>query len=391
MRALIVVVALLGTARVARGDDLAQAKVLYNAGRDAFYAAKYDVAIASLEQALRLAPDRPSVVFALGKAYRFQFVVDGDDAKAARAVALLRTYIAQVSEGDDRNEAVRIITDIAPIADRYAHAHDQNAATEPPKQRTELMITSHAPGARASVDHGAPAGVPSIVEVAPGSHSVHVEAAGFLPTDTDATAVDGRLIPVEVPLRDQPGALRVTARDGADIAVDGRDLGAAPLAPIAIAPGPHVVAITARGTEAVVRQIAIGRGQTVAVDAPAVRTARRTVAYGFAIGSLAVAAGAVTATGFALAARSDADAIANQRADGLLTEAQRAAQNGHVDDFDRDSAISYVLYGGAAALLATSAYLYFFDTPRGELPPPIVAPVATPGGGASLVLTGSFR
>ncbi len=98
--------------------------------------------------------------------------------------------------------------------------------------------------------------------------------------------------------------------------------------------------------------------------------------------ALAAAAGGVAASLLATSQHDAANAILDRRDSGTLSEADIATENQHVDAYDRDVALSYVLYGGAAALIATATWLYIADHPRAEVPTTIVAPTPTPGGAA---------
>jgi hypothetical protein len=333
-------------------------------------------------------------MFALGMAYRFQYIVDSDPAKAARAVALLREFLAAVAEGDDRLEAVRFVAELTPLADKWT---TERAAANQPQQpavkpKTELMIVSKPSNAKARIDQGAPASTPAVEDVTPGKHAVHVEADGFFPEDAEGVAVDGRLVAVEVALRERPAIVKVDAPDGATVAVDGKPVGVAPLAPISVVPGPHFVAITERGHEPYTRDLKLGRGDSVAVHADLHRTGQRRAAYLLAAGTVVVAAAGVVATGYALSARSAADSIVAKSKTGNITPDQRDQQNQDVDDFQTDTTISRILYGGAAALAVTAVVLYFADEPSVEAPQQpsiLITPVPT-SGGMTLTLTRSY-
>jgi len=373
---------------------LVQAKTYYAAGRDAFDNAKYVLAIDALEQALTLAPGRVTVKFALGKAYRFQYIVDSDPAKAARAVELLRAFVDEVKEGDERQEAVRFVAELAPVADKWKaeRAAANEPAAPPPKPKTELMVVSRPSSASAQIDGGAKASTPAVQEVAPGKHAVHVEADGFFPEDTDGVAVDGRLVAVEVALRERPGMVKVDAPSGATISIDGKPVGVAPLAPIAVAPGAHFVAVTERGHAPYTRDVKLGRGESVSVHTELHRTGQRTAAYALAAGAVLAAGIGLIATAEASSASSSANAITALTTKGNITPAQLAQQNQDVDSYRADTTASQILYGGAAALLATAVVLYIADQPRVEAPqqsPTLVTPVPT-AGGLTFAVTGRF-
>jgi hypothetical protein len=374
---------------------LAQARTYYAAGRDAFDGGKYVLAIDALEQALTLAPTRASVRFALGKAYRFQFIVDSDPAKAHRAVELLRQFLDQQKEGEERQEAVRFVAELGPVADKYAA--DRAAANEPPppppKPKTELMVVSKPSGAHATIDGGPAASTPAVQEVTTGKHAVHVDLEGFLPEDTEGVAVDGRMVAVEVALRERPATIKLDAPAGATVSVDGRPVGVAPLAPLQVASGAHFVAVTERGHAPWTRDLRLARGETTSLHAELHQTGQRRAAYFLAAGAGALLAGGVIATAYAADAKSSADAITTARGGGNISQSQLDQQNQDVDDYHTDTTISRVLYGGALALIATGVVLYIADQPRVEAPQQpstLITPAPVSGGGLSLTLTRRF-
>jgi hypothetical protein len=368
-------------------QDLAQAKTYYEVGREAFDNAKYDLAIRALEQAYSIVPDRASVKFSLAKAYRYQYFLDRDVPKAKRASELFRDYAAKVAEGDERQEAVRYLAELAPVVEKFDAEHVGATTTAPVvQQRTELMVASRTPKAKVTIDGGEAIAIPALAEVTAGKHTLHVEADGFFADDSEVEAVDGRLVPLEIQLREKPGTLAITAPQGTTIEIDGKPT----LSPAEVPAGKHFVAVTQRGHEPFTREVSLARGEKVTISTGELQqTKQRRVAYYLAGGAGVLALGGVVSTGFALLARSDADDIAASRANGHRTPAQLAEHNQHVDDFSRDKTLSYVLYGSAAALIATSAFLYFSDNPRVEARQPMVTASPVPGG-MTLGVVGRF-
>src|SRR5256885_324631 len=74
---------------------------------------------------------------------------------------------------------------------------------------------------------GAPAPPPLAREVAPGSHTVVIEAIGYAPYTVKTVAVPDEMVPVEGKLVAKPAILSVHAPSGAHVAIDGRTLGGA--------------------------------------------------------------------------------------------------------------------------------------------------------------------
>ena len=253
------------------------------------------------------------------------------------------------------------------------------------------MITSRTKGAKATVDGTAPGEIPVIREVSPGGHKVRVEADGYFPEELEGTAVEGQLIVVEVPLRERPALLSVRTQAGAEISVDGRPVGLAPLVrPLELSDGKHFVSVAKRGHHPFTRELTLKRGQATSVDAPLEETTQRYLSYWFLGGAGVFTVAGLTASTVGLVAHSSASD---------LLERKEGGTNLSQDDLDeynqqrgrRNDAIatSYFFYGGALALGATGALLYLVDHPRVEASPTSIAlkPSILPGGaGASFSL-----
>lgn len=373
----LVAVWLCGAATGARAqateDDVAQAKKYFEAGRQAYENGQYVVAIAAFEEAYRLSP-RASVVFSLGQAYRRQYFVDHDPAKLKRAVELYRQYVAEVQQGGRRDEAVQYISELEPLLARVEDEQQRTGkgpveAAPPPQQRTQLMISSRAPGAQGAVDDDPLSEAPVVREVTPGKHRVRVEAPGFFGQQVEGVAVEGRLIVVEVELQEKPALVTVRAPAGASVSVDGRPAGSAPLArPLEVPAGRHFLAVTRRGHKPFTRELTLDRGQELDLSARLPRTRQRVASYWvFGGAGVVLLAGGVT-TGLALAAQGDAEDIADRAARENIPLEELDAYNDALDRRDGLRTASVVLYGGALGLCATAALLYFVDHPDVEAP-----------------------
>jgi hypothetical protein len=224
----------------------------------------------------------------------------------------------------------------------------------------------------------------ALVNVAPGKHAVHVAAPGYRSRDLEAPVPQGAHSIVDVVLEPEPGHIAIATEPGARIAIDGRAAGVAPHAPIEIAGGQHLVTIERRGREPIVRVVAVGNGQQVAVDAPLVATTRRRsvrwVIRG--AGALAIASGATALV--AGVAQHDALAILRLRnATGNLDSAQAAAYEADRGRRDAFAAAAWLTGGAAVAAAAVALALYRFDDPTPDTTR-VVPLLSSSGGGVAL-------
>jgi hypothetical protein len=397
-------------ARAADDAAVAEARRFFDAGKQAYEAGQYAVAATAFEEAFRLAP-RPTVAFSMAQAYRRQFFVDHDPGKLKRALELYEQYIVDVPQGGRRDDAVQYIAELEPLLVRIEDEQRQKGLgpvkpLETARDATQLMVSSRTKGAQARIDDAAATEVPVIREVAPGTHRVHVFAPGYFPEDVEGIAVAGRLVVVEVPLREQPARLAVRTPDGAELAVDGRPFATAPFTrPLELPAGRHLVTGTLRGHRAFARELRLSRGEELHLDAPLVRTRQRVASY-WVLGAAGVAflAGGTTTT-LAFVHQSRAQDILDRRRNGPITQPELDAYNRERDARDTDVTASALLFGGAALVAATGALLYYMDTPAlartdapggaaEPAPPPepglTLAPTAGPGGMMGLALTGRF-
>ncbi len=381
---------LLLCALLAGEDTIAQAKRLFEAGGQAYEQGRYGMAIDAFEAAYRLAPRGPTA-FSTAQAYRLQYFIDGDPRRLARAIELYRAYLELSPTGNRREHAAQHLATLTPILQRLeregALGADRRQAA---KARTQILVSCRTAGARVRVDGGQLEEAPASFEVAAGKHHVDVEAPEHLPQAIDTLAVEGSTVALNVALDPRPGALSVRGPAGASVFVDGRLAGVAPLQrPVPLRPGRHVVALTDRGRRPLVRELDVGRGQSVDVTAPLELTTQRWVSYGLFGTGGALAVGAAVTWAVALGKQSEAhDYEELLDAGGTLSPAEALryrALEGERDDLVRAGIVTGLL-GVAAG--AVGAVLYWTD--RAEAPPPTqVTPMVSPGG-AGAVLSGEF-
>ncbi|MFT3772199.1 MAG: PEGA domain-containing protein [Minicystis sp.] len=400
---------LLAALPAAAQDATEQAKVMFNAGAQAYEAGKYPAAVQAFTEAYRLSP-RPGILFSIAQAYRRQYTADKQPVNLRAAIKHYRDYVAKVEQGGRRADAVQALSELEPMAERLGAAGE--AAAPPPvaKPQTQLMVSAQTKEALIALDGGKPVEAPLIAEVKPGKHRIHVEAPGFFPEDREVQAADGGVVALDISMREKPGLLTVVARDGTDVSIDGRVAATTPLArPIEVAPGRHFVALTKRGYKAITEDVDIGRGETKRVDGHLEMTGQRVGAYVLmGIGAAAVVSGGVLA-GLAVREQRAAQTLDEKRLKtGALTLVDFADYQRHVRTRDDLRRAGGVALGGGVVLGATAVMLAVFDQPvingarrdaasRPGAPAPVkdrpmeisAAPILLPGFyGASF--TGSF-
>ncbi len=374
--------ALLLTAAPAAAEDATQqAKMLFNAGAQAYEAGQFPAAIQALGEAYRLSP-RPGILFSLAQAHRKQYLVDRQPAQLREAVKLYREYIAKVESGGRRGDAVQALAELEPsLATLGAAEATAPAAPVERKAPTRLMVSVPIKEATIALDGGKPGEAPLIAEVTPGKHTVKVTAAGFLPEEREVQAAEGGIVALDVPLREQPALLSVSARDGSDIAIDGRNTATTPLArPLELPSGRHFIAVTRRGYQAFSEDVDLARGESKTLTVRLEVTSQRTAAW-VLVGAAAVgivAGGTLAAV--AVAQQGHAQSLDNQRnTTGGLTQSDLDQYTSYLSTRNELRTASGVAFGGAVVVGATGILLAIFDQPvvgagmrRDDAPKPAV-------------------
>ena len=141
---------------------------------------------------------------------------------------------------------------------------------EQPPGGTLLVMTVPA-GASVSVDGQERGEGPATVDgLPPGTHIIEVEAEGYLPVNERVEVEEGRQATIRLELEEIPqgGSLRITSSvEGAEVLLDGRTIGRAPLVERDIEPGEHVVVVRASGHREWERRLEIEAGVQLLVEA----------------------------------------------------------------------------------------------------------------------------
>jgi hypothetical protein len=353
---------LLPSSASAADDALGQAKTYFNAGAQAYDAGRFSAAVQAFQQAYALAP-RPAILFSMAQAERKAWYVDKHVDDLKHAIEHYHAYLSQVPTGGRRGDAADGLAELEPIASRMTQEPTPTAPAV--EAKTRMMVTSATSGARASLDGGPATEVPLIDDVSPGKHHVHLSADGYFDEDRDAIAVAGSLAAIDVVLRDRPATLSIQLDASASITVDGRPVGASPLAhPLELPAGPHIVTVTKNGYQALTREVMLERGKPSSMAATLQTTGQRKTAWVFfgAAGAGLLTGGAFT--GAALVEQSHALDIQNAMKVGNITSSQGTSYDADVSARDRWRTVSIAGYGAGVGLLAVGTFLWIFDTPN---------------------------
>lgn len=356
---------LFGT-QTARAEDgaIEQAKASFQAGAAAYAAGDYLAAIQALESAYRATP-LPAIAFSLAQALRRQYFVSHELEHLNRAVTLYRSYLTQVPLGGRRADATDALAQLEPIALSFKDSATALTSSAPPQEKTRLLVTGRAPGARVSLD-GKPA-VPSplIAEVEPGPHSVRVEADGFFPEERRVEALPGVLVPADVELREQPAIVLLRGANGADAYVDSRFVGRAnELMRLELPSGTHTLVLAETGNQLERISLTLARGETRRLSIRMRNTTQRTASLIlFGSGGALVSLGALLGDS-ALEAEAEASRLLRKRSSQNITPSELSDYRDLVRGRNalRTGALVALTLGGAAGL--TGLALFELDAPN---------------------------
>jgi hypothetical protein len=243
------------------------------------------------------------------------------------------------------------------------------------------MISSQVQGALVSIDGSAPAELPFIDEVKPGKHKVKVTAPGHFGDEREIVAAEGGVVALDIPLREKPALLSVQTTSGADIAIDGRLVGGAPLAkPIELPAGSHLVTVTLRGRKTFSTEVNLTRDMKKTVTAELPTTLQRDASLVLmGAGAVGLLAGGTLAL-FAVNQQNVAREIYDQTREGNVSAGKLAEYKDAVDARGQLRSFAGAALGIGVAVGAAGALLFFTEQPslgpailsggKPEAPPP---------------------
>jgi hypothetical protein len=373
----------------AEGND---ARQLFEAGSLAYDKGRYVDAVRAFEEAYRLLP-KPAVAFSLAQAHRRQYFVARQPQHLDRAIELFGRYVEEVTEGRRRPDAVEQLQTLEALRTRrqasapaapegtaeptplpgedpppvVERAPEPEATPPPVTAATELLVYADSPGSEAAIDGGEFSAVPVFAATTPGRHEVVVRAPGFEPATLAAFAIEGRLVPVEAALEEIPGRLKLTARPGARVLLDGRELGYAPLdEPVDVQGGRHELVVTAPGRVPFRQAMDVARASEHTIDARTPVTGQRRAAWGLLGGGGGLVAAGMVTMGLALHYQRDAAQIDSLRGERNISEAELDRLNGSLDTRDALRGVTIGLLATGVAAGVAGLVLLFADRPRGR-------------------------
>jgi hypothetical protein len=357
--------------------DIARAKPIFDAGGRAYDAGDYVTAIQAFEQAYSIA-QRDGIVFSIAQAHRQQFVLTGEQEHLSKAITNYRQFLASGKAGPRTAEATKALRDLEAIAATRAQSGAMPVAPiAPVTQKTMLAIDSPTPGAMISIDGSEPAPPQVNAEVASGPHVVKLTAPGFVDKEVTVRAVAGEFTPETFELDEKPARLQVEVSPGAEISIDGRFQGKAPLAKaLDVAPGRRFVSVTLTGHQSKGEVVDLERGEDRKLAMKLPSTGQRDAAFVFLIASGVTLVGTGVLAGIAIVDDNKANDILKQYNAGSITAAQRQTYEDARGDRDsyRAAAVSAGAVTGVLGLVGVG--LFVFDRATPVQSPPDMGPGA---------------
>lgn len=356
--------------RVARADDLTDAKNYFKAGASAYSAGDYLAAIQALDAAYRLTP-LPAIAFSLAQAERRQYFASREPAHLLRAIELYRAYLKEVTTGGRRADATDALAQLEPLALGVSAetTSEPGAPTAPRASKTRIMVTTDAKDAQIALDGAEPKPAPLIAEVEAGQHAIRVTAKGFFTSDRQVVAVAGELVPLEVELREQPAVVVVEPSAEADLYVDGSYFARVRKGSrVELPSGSHELTFARRGRELENQVVTLERGETRRLPVELDWTKPRIAAVSLFVVSGATLAVGVLATAASVEFEHEADRILARQENAALSPSELEDYDEARENRDRARAVAIGSYVVSAAGLVTGAFFWVIDEPNvGEI------------------------
>ena len=379
--AIILTIVLVSTAHA----DRKNAERHFNRGERAYRAQKFLAAAQAFEAAYKELP-APELAFSAAQAYRRQYRVDPSHTEYVElAIKYSELYLKEVKTGgrtgdaadslDDMKAELRhlektgklgkIKTDSAPVIAVSVEFADRQLAPTKLREIDDARPAQADLPAKVTID-GTVVVPDELNAVKEGDHVIRAEAEGYKPVEKRVKVIAGVPAYEQLVLEPLPAKLAIETEAGATVIIDGRGVGEAPLPPIEVSGGTHVVTVLRSGRKAAAREVTVERAQSAKVSIELEPTLRRRSVKWVAILGVVCVATAATTTGGAL--------YWNAQARDKLELLQKGDQDPQVlADYEsardlRDQSVGGIwLTGGATVAVGlAAAWLYYFDSPSAE-------------------------
>jgi hypothetical protein len=394
--------------RTAHAEDRAMAERYFRLGEKAYQAQNFEAAGMNFEEAYKQFP-LAEIAFSAAQAYRRQYRIDPKPEYVALAVKHYKTYLGKVKSGGRVADAADALSEMQQELEKLVKS-GVKVSEELARDYTLLNINpslgKQAAGGGmqevADVDRkeitkivvlldGAPAEPFAPLNVTPGEHRIRVSAEGYFTQEKVANVQQGASQIADIELAPKPAKVTVKTEGGAKILVDGRpQVGAA----FELVAGRHVVSILHRGRIGVARELAVHRGEQLALDEPLEMTTRRRIVPWLLVGS--GLSFALTGVNVVLALRKDSQASelldTNIHMQGDQTQATLDRYNDARTWRDRYVTATWATGAACVGLAGIAALLYYTDNPSPDDVRPggvKIEPLAT-AGGAGAAIAGRF-
>jgi PEGA domain len=259
-------------------SSLEEARILFDAGAQAFAAGRYKEAVESFSEAYALS-GKPQAVFSLAQAERRLYLVSNEPQHLQSSIAHFRKYLEMVPDGGRRNDAVEALEQLTVLATRTSVAADSQG-TPLAITPARILVSTTTPGAKIRIDQDKEGVSPLVEIVSPGQHVVRVSAPGYITEERVIVAVEKVMVPLEITLREESAYLSLTTNPGALVRIDGRTHGEAPIAKkIELHGGSHAVVVSLPGHYSRTQTVQLVPGKTNTLDLELRRTTQRITSF----------------------------------------------------------------------------------------------------------------